>query len=240
MSHCVILMSSDISQVLQLLSGGIISRDEVAVMLAGLRRVPIPVQSPPNVSLSSPNLVEEKHHRCSTPLPSPPSSTASSRHPFVQSTLWNFGHGVKRKLPDGSVVMVNDSNGMPTTTPHHTFRCMSCLRSFVNKGALAIHIRFSHPSDEAALNRRHTSTTTANTSTTTTSLNTRKKNTSSTSTTTTSSTSQSSELIEVRDDDDEPKKKKKTCGASTRKRYTVKDKWVIATIVHPLASPTAV
>ena len=80
-------MSSDISQVLQLLNGGIISHDEVAVVLAGLRGVP----SPPTVSSSSPNLVEAKH-RGATPLPSPPSSLlASPRHPFVQSTLWKFG-----------------------------------------------------------------------------------------------------------------------------------------------------
>ena len=114
--------------------------------------------------------------------------------------------------------MVYDGDGLPRSHIPGKFMCKSCLQTFSNQGALAVHIRFHHPSDEAALNRLHTSTT----SSTTTTVNTTKRNT----TSTTSTTSVSSELIAVDDDDEPKKKKKKTTGATKRRRYSVAKNWV--------------
>ena len=230
-------MSSDLLELSRLLKAGLLSRDEIPSYLEMVRggnsSEPLTLSSPPPTSSSwssahipcvdAPHEIEERHS-----LRKPPSSSSSSSssapvaakhvpNAFLQSTLWNHGASVKRRLSDGSTVMVHDGAGLPRSHILGKFLCKSCLQTFSNQGALAVHIRFHHPSDEAALNRLHTRAT----SSTTTTLNTMKRNT----TSTTSTTSLSSELIDV--DDDEPiKKKKKTTGAAKRRRYSAAKKWV--------------
>jgi hypothetical protein len=128
---------------------------------------------------------------------------------------------VKRRLPDGSVVLVTDASGMPQL-PGHRLRqvpCTSCTERFSNHGSLANHIRWRHPSDTAfarAARERRIALSTSS---------------SSSSSSSASASSSSASLPPTRvDDDDEPQPKKKkpkvTKGADKRRRYTFKEKWV--------------
>jgi hypothetical protein len=240
-------MSSDLIEISKLLRSGVLERHEVPTFLEMVRgcsdREPTSrSRSVPStdldysatadnayVSVNTPTIVEEKHSistSSSQPPPSPVSPLSRSKPGFIQGTLWNHGASVKRKLPDGSTVMVYDGDGLPRSVTPGKVLCKSCLQTFPNQGALSVHIRFHHPSDEAAMNRLHSRTT----STTTNTLHTSKKNTISTVVTTTLS----SEAVEV-DDGPEPKKKKKrTTGASKRTRYSVGTKWVpLADLLPP-------
>jgi hypothetical protein len=185
-------MSTDMQVVLELVKSGALARDEVAAYLSIIRGAsngPLITSSLSPTSSSSSSLasfpsisypqtfdIPERDHE-EKPFPSASSHRPSaSTQPigFRQRTLLNCGHTARRTLPDGSEVLVQDAKGLPATShPRGAFECKSCLRMFSNKGCLAVHIRFNHPTHEAALNRLHTKTTT----TTKTSLNTRKRNT---------------------------------------------------------------
>jgi hypothetical protein len=144
-----------------------------------------------------------------------PTSLQHQRRVGLFKVRFGIMASVKRKLPDGSVVMVYDGDGLPRFATRGKIECKSCLRTFNNHGGLAVHVRFHHPSDEAAMNRLHSRTT----STTTKRFNTPKKNTISTTVTSTLSSEVVNDDGEV--DAKEPKKKKKkTVGAAARKRYT--------------------
>jgi len=118
------------------------------------------------------------------------------------------------------------------------FRCGACTHPFVNQGSLSNHIRFAHPTHEAALQRlrvRATSSTlitsTSSSTTTTTSRSSdSSESTSSASTSTSTSSSSSSSSTEIAEDDVGPPAKKKTkrCGAKKRRHYPPKTKWVRA------------
>jgi hypothetical protein len=181
-------------------------------------------------SLSPPRLPSLLSSR--DPAPQFPSAEVKASAPFRQTTLWNHGAAVKRKLADGSELVAHDASGLPRRTgidgrPH---MCASCTLRFSNHGALSNHQRWAHPSDRAELERRRittSSSSSSSSSTTTTSLT--SKSSSSSSTTSTSTTSASSTVVV---DDEEPtttpkhKKQKRTHGASRRRSYKFKTKWV--------------
>ena len=234
---------TDILELSRLLSSGSITREEFDACLLVVRKSAVHPSStsPPSLSLSPPTppplpRADHQHaekrnsHDVERKLPPPSITVSTTPQPtaFQQSTLWQFGSRVKRKLPDGSVVTVTDAAGMPRGQQGHgtssaaaaSFQCHSCLRSFANQGGLAIHVRFTHPSDVAARNKQRIAVSSSTTSS------------SSSTPTTTTSTSSRSTTITIGDDDDQedpqqpPKKKSHRRGSNRRRRYTFKTKWV--------------
>jgi NAD-dependent dihydropyrimidine dehydrogenase PreA subunit len=225
-------MSGDMLEVSSLLRSGIIAPHEVGDCLRMFRAPAVaPSSLSSSLSLSSLSSLSSTQDAPSPPadeevklvrgVPAPPLRPPQA---FQQSTLWDHGASVKRKLPDGSSFTTHTADGLPQPAqPRSAVVCRWCRRVCPNAGGLANHIRWSHADDEATL-RTVTKTTSSSTRSSSTSTVT---SATSSSTTTSSSSSSSSTITVIPDDGDQPPKKRtKRRGATTRCRYSYKTKWV--------------
>jgi len=166
---------SDLSTLAKLLNDGKLNQDNfVALALAVQRGSEQYSYHPPqssaliascstgntSVPCSAPQtLTGEETKRTRSPVVESGLSPPVTQGPPRQTTLFDHGAVVKRKLPDGSQFSVRDRSGLPSSLGRRgDFPCLCCAKYFKNQGALGAHQRWSHTAQTAwgsLANRAH-------------------------------------------------------------------------------------